>query len=284
MQNKLKIQSSLSIVIPLHNKGPNIFETIKQITNKISSENIEILIIENGSSDNSEIEAKKAIKEFGNEYKIYFFKSKIGLGSALKKGFAESKNNWLYFIPADFAFGISDIEYIHANKLFERYEAFTGSKGHPDSKIQRKVSRKIYSNIYNKITSKLFKLSISDTQGTLILKKEIYEKLDKIESNGFLFSTEIIVKLFNSNIEIIEVPIKETNFNSVSTVSPFKDGFKMFIGLLKLKKQNFSWASRYYSKSKKVFIQITSQSLRIENESISLNENLDLTIHYLSVL
>lgn len=239
MQNKLEIQGSLSIVIPLHNKGPNIFETIKQITTKISSENIEILIIENESSDNSEVEAKKAIKKFGNEYKIYFFKSKIGLGSALKKGFAESKNEWLYFVPADFAFGISDIEYVLSNNLFKRYEAFVGSKGHPYSKIQRKTTRKIYSKIFNTITSKLFKLSLSDTQGTLILKKEIYEKLEKIESSGFLFSTEVLIKLSNLNIEIIEVPIKETNFDSISTVSPIRDGFHMFIGLWKLKKQSF---------------------------------------------
>lgn len=243
MLNKLKFQSSLSIVIPLHNKGPNIFETIKQITKKISSENIEILIIENGSTDNSEIEAKKAIKNFSKEYKIYFFKSKKGLGAALKKGFSESKNNWLYFMPADFAFGISDIEYVHANNLFKKYETFVGSKGHPESKIHRKVSRKIYSKIFNKLTSKLFKLSLSDTQGTLILKKEIYEKLETIESNGFLFSTEVLIKLSNLNIEIIEVPIIETYSDSISTVSPIKDGFKMFIGLWKLKKQSFKTKS-----------------------------------------
>ena len=247
MQNKLKIQSSLSIVIPLHNKGPNIYETIKQITTKISSENIEILIIENGSSDNSEVEARKAIKKFGKEYKIYFFKSEIGLGSALKKGFSESKNNWLYFIPADFAFGISDIEYVNSNNLFKTYEAFVGSKGHPDSKIQRKATRKIYSKIFNKLTSKLFKLSLSDTQGTLILKKEIYEKLEKIESSGFLFSTEVLIKLSNIDIEIVEVPIIETNFDSVSTVSPVKDGFQMFIGLWKIKKQSLKTKSNHVS-------------------------------------
>ena len=172
MSKNLNFLNSISIVIPLHNKEKTIVETIKNITSLISNKNIEIIIVENGSTDNSKSEAIKAIKKYGKNYKIDLLESSLGMGNALKKGFDFSNNDWIYFMPADFAFGISDIDFIFRNNLFNKFDVFVGSKAHPRSKINRKISRKIYSKIFNKVANKLFNISVSDTQGTLIIKRE----------------------------------------------------------------------------------------------------------------
>ena len=100
---------TLSIIIPLYNKEkdfeyPNLIET-KCSEMKIS---YEILIIENESTDNSFDIANNYVK---NKDNISLFRSNKGLENALKEGEAIAKNDYVAFIPADFTFGKSELEY-----------------------------------------------------------------------------------------------------------------------------------------------------------------------------
>ena len=153
----VKFNDSISIVIPLHNKEHDIERTLKNITKYIKSSNLEILVIENESTDLSLKIAKEAITDL-EKFNIRLIQSKKGLGNALIKGFQNSKNNWVYFIPADFAFGNSEISYIVGNNLYKSYDLFIGSKSHIESKIERPKSRELYSQIFNFILKHLFSI------------------------------------------------------------------------------------------------------------------------------
>ena len=101
---------TLSIIIPLYNKEKGISNTLNLIEKKCSEINIsyEILIVENESTDNSFNIAENYIK---NNKKVSLFQSKKGLGNALKEGVSIAKNDYVAFIPADFTFGQSELEY-----------------------------------------------------------------------------------------------------------------------------------------------------------------------------
>ena len=236
MLNKVYFDESISVVIPLYNKEKNISKTIHELSDNLKSENIEIIIVENNSTDNSKMIANEAVKNLSNK-NIKLIESDNGFGNALKKGFENSKNKWIYFVPADFECGLSDIEFVTNQQLHHKYKVFAGSKAHPKTQLDRETSRKIYSIIFNKIVNLLFDTRILDTQGTLIIERQVYEKVDKVVSEGFLFTTELIIKLKELNIDVIEVPLKQINIeNNTSTVSPLKDGIKMLYGLFRLKK------------------------------------------------
>ena len=105
-------KESISIVIPLHNKELNIEKTINSIVKYIDAPSLQIIIVENESTDSSKIIAKKLLKNYENTIDISLYESKKGLGFALVEGFKRCKNEWIYFMPADFSFGNSDISYI----------------------------------------------------------------------------------------------------------------------------------------------------------------------------
>lgn len=231
----ISFKESISIVIPLHNKELNIENTINSIVKSITAPSLQIIIVENESTDSSKIIAEKVIKNLHETTDISIYESKKGLGTALVEGFKHCKNKWIYFVPADFSFGNSDISYIEKNNLYQKYDIFLGSKTHKDSIINRSKSREMYSLIFNTMLKILFSIPFSDTQGTLIFKSNVLKDINELNNKGFLITTEFIVKSFNKNKKILEVPIVDLGIKSISTVRPLRDGLKMLLNILKLR-------------------------------------------------
>ena len=231
----ISFKESISIVIPLHNKELNIENTINSIVKYITAPDLQIIIVENESTDSSKIIAEKVIKNLNETVDISIYESKKGLGTALVEGFKHCKNKWIYFVPADFSFGNSDISYIEKNNLYQKYDIFLGSKTHKDSIIDRSKSREIYSLIFNTMLKILFSIPFSDTQGTLIFKSNVLKDINELNNKGFLITTEFIIKSFNKNKKILEVPIVDLGIKSISTVRPLRDGLKMLLNILKLR-------------------------------------------------
>ena len=231
----ISFKESISIVIPLHNKELNIENTINSIVKYITAPDLQIIIVENESTDSSKIIAEKVIKNLHETVDISIYESKKGLGTALVEGFKHCKNKWIYFVPADFSFGNSDISYIEKNNLYQKYDIFLGSKTHKDSIINRSKSREMYSLIFNTMLKILFSIPFSDTQGTLIFKSNVLKDINELNNKGFLITTEFIIKSFNKNKKILEVPIVDLGIKSISTVRPLRDGLKMLLNILKLR-------------------------------------------------
>ena len=59
--NKVNFKRPLTIIIPLHNKEENIVETLQSIFQYINAPELQIIIIENGSTDNSKIRALEVV-------------------------------------------------------------------------------------------------------------------------------------------------------------------------------------------------------------------------------
>jgi len=92
----------LSLVIPCYNEGPNLeklFEKIKNLLNK--SSNIEIIIVNNGSTDNSEetIINSKLYKE--NKIKVLNIKENIGYGHGIMSGVKIASGEFIGWCHAD---------------------------------------------------------------------------------------------------------------------------------------------------------------------------------------
>ena len=63
----------------------------------------------------------------------------------------------------------------------------------------------------------------------------ILENISELNSKGFLITTEFVVKSFKRNKKILEIPIVDLGIDSISTVKPLRDGFKMLFNILKLR-------------------------------------------------
>ena len=234
---KVYFKESLSVIIPLYNKELNIKSTLNQVIEYIDSPNLQIIVVENGSTDSSKEIAEECIRNLSDKNNISLQSSQKGLGNALIEGFKHSNNEWVYFIPADFSFGNSELHFIDEEDLYKNYHLFIGSKSHPDSKIVRSKTRQLYSLIFNSLLKIMFSIPYNDTQGTVVFKSDILDSIGILRNQEFLITTEIIVKAYKSKKRILEIPIVDLGIDTVSTVRPIVDGFKMIISIIKLKFQ-----------------------------------------------
>jgi len=96
--------------MPAHNEGPRIYENIKRVTQlarngllthwKDVVSSFEIIVIDDGSTDNTWQEIKKAELEFFEARGIHLEKN-AGKGLALRHGYNECKGTLIFFIDSD---------------------------------------------------------------------------------------------------------------------------------------------------------------------------------------
>ena len=227
---------TLSIIVPLYNKEKGISNTLNLIETKCSEMKIsyEILIIENESTDNSFDIANNYVK---NKNNISLFRSNKGLGNALKEGVAIAKNDYVAFIPADFTFGKSELEYF-SRENSQLSEYIIGSRALEDSFSESSFDRKIITVGFNLLKKIILNLNIKDSMGTFIIETNLAKRLcAESFADQFFITTELIFRAMKEGIQIKEIPIiNRVDDTNQTTVRYFYDSFDAFIDLLKLRK------------------------------------------------
>lgn len=89
----------LSIIIPVYNGKETITKTLNSIINNIN-ENVELLIVDDGSTDGSDTLIKKYISTCGKEIS-YYSKPNGGLADARNFGIKRAKGKYVMFVDAD---------------------------------------------------------------------------------------------------------------------------------------------------------------------------------------
>jgi len=91
-----------SLIIPFFNEEKNIPLVIKRIK-KIykKSKNLEFILINNGSNDNSEIVFKKNLNKKDKRIKYFKIKKNIGYGYGIKYGLKKSKGRYVGWTHSD---------------------------------------------------------------------------------------------------------------------------------------------------------------------------------------
>ena len=227
---------TLSIIIPLYNKEKGISNTLNLIETKCSEMKIsyKILIIENESTDNSFDIANNYVK---NKDNISLFRSNKGLGNALKEGVAIAKNDYVAFIPADFTFGKSELEYF-SRENSQLSEYIIGSRALEGSFSESSFDRKIITVGFNLLKKIILNLNIKDSMGTFIIETNLAKRLcAESFADQFFITTELIFRAMKEGIQIKEIPIiNRVDDTNQTTVRYFYDSFDAFIDLLKLRK------------------------------------------------
>ncbi len=221
-----------SLIIPSYNEEERIIPVINNFLDSFSD--IEIIIVNNGSSDNTVNLINKTYKN-NNKIKLLDFKQKLGKGGAIIKGMNIAKGDFIGFSDADQAVMPDDFKKLI--KYLKFYDCAIGSrrvKG-TDITIKQSLKRRISSKVFNIIVNLMFDLKIKDTQcGAKVFRKQIIKDiLPKLKIKGFVFDIDVLYNLKKKSCKIKEVPIswKHQEGSKFSlTNAP-----KMFLSLLKLR-------------------------------------------------
>lgn len=109
----------VSIIIPVYNGEKYISETIKKVLNQ-TWERLEIIVVNDGSSDNTEYEILDTKRRYDIKDNIkYIFKENKGAASARNEGIRNSKGDFIQFLDAD--------DYMDNNKIENQVNLIIGS-------------------------------------------------------------------------------------------------------------------------------------------------------------
>jgi glycosyltransferase involved in cell wall biosynthesis len=219
----------LSIVIPCLNEEESLPFCLKKIFKVLKNEKLqnksEVIVVDNGSTDNSVKIAKK--------YNTRVIYSEKGYGNALKKGIENAKGEYVAFADADDSYNFLELpKFIRKAKL--GYEVIQGNRfkkyGGRIENHAMPFSHRYFGNPFlSFLTKKFFKIKFNDVFcGFRMFKKKNYNQ-NIYFSSGMEFAVEHLIKLAKSTNKNIEIPItlhKDKRLKSSSHLKTFSDGFK----------------------------------------------------------
>lgn len=204
--------STLSIIIPVFNEDKTVYQILDkvkeiQLTGVL---NKEIIIVNDGSTDNTELQILK-FTENNTSVNIKYIKhnQNYGKGAAVKTGISEVTGQYCIIQDADLEYDPADYNALLQPMLDGFADVVYGSRflsGHPHRILffWNSSSNWILTLISNILTN----LNLSDTQACYkLFKTEIFKSIE-LNEKGFGFESEITAKISRvPKIRIYEVGI-----------------------------------------------------------------------------
>lgn len=233
------LPESVDFVIPAHNCAHVLSRTVEDLGawGKISGTRVRVLLVENGSSDETPALVTRLAQTTGDEgIDVCALSSRKGLGHAYREGIAASTASLVVLSADDLPFGTSDID---AWWRQPTAPIAIGSKAHPDSQVERGVSRAVASAGFRILRRAVMGSRVGDPQGTLLLSGNWIRSLSAhLEENGWLASTEIVAYAEATGVPIVELPVVLTGRQAEhATRIRLADVWRMGVGLLRLRRR-----------------------------------------------
>lgn len=199
----------ISVVIPAFNEAGNIprFEgELITILHSLDEEH-EILVVDDGSSDDTSTKVRDLMKKY-LFVRLCEHDRNRGLGCAIRTGIDNARGDLLIALDADFTFHPREI-----SKLVERFrmgdvDCVIGSHFSPEGRVRDVHNHRVLlSRVVNILYSILLGGGIKSTSSIFRLYKTDQLREMHLSSEGFDINAEILFNLINSNRKVVEVPV-----------------------------------------------------------------------------
>mgnify|MGYP001241381582 FL=1 len=197
----------LSIVIPCYNEQDNLeklFSKLILLIQTYSEEDIEIVIVDNGSTDNSNKLMKDSNLFLDKKFKFVEIKKNIGYGNGVYEGIKNSTKKNIAWIHADLQTEPSDV--IEMYKLTKQ-KLLAG-----DCIIKGKRTKRSFIDVFfttgmSVVTYLLFKKKLNDINAQpKIFNRNFLKKLKNVPLD-FSFDIFFLLVAQKENLKIFEYPI-----------------------------------------------------------------------------
>lgn len=232
---------SLSIVIPAYNEGARIETALERVLACVAERrwNAEVLVVDDGSSDNSTDIVQRWMQAHPNLHLIRNDGNR-GKGFSVRNGLLQAQGQVVMFTDADLSSPIEEAE-----RLFEALDAGAdvaiGSRWLDKQRqtIHQPLYRRFFGRCFNWVTRKFIGLPFKDTQcGFKAFKRDAAQvifRLQTIERWGF--DPEILFIARKLKYKVVEVPVT-WGHDERSRISYLKDGMKMLEEMAQIRKNS----------------------------------------------
>ncbi|MHB1988717.1 MAG: glycosyltransferase [Acidimicrobiales bacterium] len=224
----------LSIVLPAHNEQALLDDTVDHLVQALAStdKSYEIVIVENGSSDQTAARARFLIDKYPGVRLIRLLEADYG--EALRIGFLAARGATVVNFDVDYY----DFRFLaEATSLITEHKAqvVLASKRAPGSADHRPWPRKLLTATFSVIMRSLLSLPVSDAHGMKAFDRQaLAPAVRASQMGGSVFDIEIVLVAHRSGLEIIELATE------VHEVRPPRTGvarrsLESLLGLVKLR-------------------------------------------------
>lgn len=230
----------LSVFFPCVNEAGNIENTVKKAVKVLDGLklNYEVIVVNDGSKDNTEEVVKKLEKE-NNRIRLINHPVNLGYGKALKSGFYGAKYDTICYTDGDGQFDFSEVtkflEKIDDNDVIVGYRI----------KRQDPFFRILFAKGWALALFIFFRLGLKDIDcGFKMVKRSVLEKIEHLQSQrGAMINAELVIKAKKAGFRIGQVGVnhyprllgKPTGANIKVIIKSFVDLFKLWWRLKKEK-------------------------------------------------
>lgn len=233
--NKYQIEE-LSVFFPCYNEEKNIKNTVSKAVKVLKkvAKKWEIILINDGSKDNTAKVIEQIKKEYPKEISIITHNPNRGYGAALKSGLYNAKYDWITFTDSDGQFDFEEITKFIDKQQKTKADIVIGYY------LSRQVSKAtiLTSKIWEIIVYILFGLKVTDIDcGFKLIRKSVIEKIPKLEAErGAFISSEFLIKSKKAGFKIVELGVhhyprvegKATGRNIKVILKSFSDLFGLW--------------------------------------------------------
>lgn len=210
------------VITPTRNEAKAIGKLVKEIR----SYNLDAVVIDDGSIDNTSLIAKD------NGAIVLKNEVNLGKGASLKKGFdyaIAQGFDTVITMDGDGQHMASDLPYFIRLAENSDKDIFIGNRMSKTRKMP--LTRVLTNKFMSWLISKVAKQDIPDTQcGFRLIRKRVLEKI-KLKTCKYETESEILIKAARLGFKIESVPIQSVYANERSQINPFVDTIR-FIRLI----------------------------------------------------
>lgn len=210
----------LSVIMPVYNEEKTLKQIVEKVQNvKINGLNKEIIIVNDGSTDNSKKIIELLVKKYSNILSLTH-KYNQGKGAAIKTALSHISGDIFVIQDGDLEYNPEDFSRLIIPIIQKKTKVVYGSR-----MLGEITGFLIKSHYYgNKLLTFLTKIiygqKITDMETCYkMISSDVIRDI-KLESKRFDFEPEITAKLIKKGYKILEIPI---SYNSRS----FKEGKKI---------------------------------------------------------
>ena len=224
----------LSVVIPFYNEEKTIEPLTNTLINKFNKSNInyELILVDNGSSDNTPKIADNLSKKY-KDVKTVHVKINQGYGFGILSGFKVSYGEYIGYMDGDFEIDPESI--IKRYKKARKYNADIG-KGIRDKK-EANIFKALASFGYDFLFFILFFKFIKQVNANpKIIRRYCYNKMN-LNSKDWFIDSEIIIKALKNNYKVVNQTVsykpRESGESHLKFFDLFPVIFKYFKNIIK---------------------------------------------------
>lgn len=198
----------LSIIVPVYNEEDGINQALIEIYNDASSiliktiiNTIEVIVVDDGSFDNTYQILKKVKKNYKN-LRIIRHKSNQGLGASITTGVNNATKEYVTYLPADGQARLREI--YNGLKIASKADlvlTYRGIRG------DYNPYRHILSNTLMICMKAFFNLNFKDYNWVHIYRRNLFNTI-KVKSKGVFYLGEIIARSNRAGMKILEAEAK----------------------------------------------------------------------------